>query len=430
MNPPRSSKAWKKVWLFATPVLLLLAILLWKGGRFDGFSESAKEAGNAKGGDKGLSSGDPAGSHAVLRSKVSEREQVLEKLTHSVLQLKDFFIPSIEIDGLTLGAALDKLRTAYEETCRETGEVPLSLAFDIPSGHRELLRLTLAAKNLDASIRFLAAVSGLEVKREGSTYRFSEPAKLAGETRKVLTVPPDLMARFGEYTGGSSGDLREILAAMGVALDPSTSVAFNPARATLEISTASAADLARIEGLNRIQSNQLPVQQKFETKMLELPPGMDWSAPDLSGQYSDGQVQLMMREFAQKSGIDLVGLPAITARSGETATIEMIREYIVPTDDSGKNFESFNLGHVMKLDSSLLGLGQRMTVAYTDTEAVPDPETGKVEIDVKADIKGTSFIGDGSTKLYVHTRPDGSRRVMMTTATRIDATGRPVKETR
>lgn len=429
MKFPESSKLRRKVWLVATPVLLLLAVLLWKGGKTGDPLKSGKESGHAKARGREFSSGAAAGSRIVLRSKASERASAGERPTHSVLQLKDFFLPSIEIDGLTLGAALEKLRTAYEETCRETGEVHLSLAFDIPSDHRDLLRLTLTGKNLDGAIRTLAAICGLEVKRDGSTYHLNEPAKLAGETKKVLNVPPDLMLRFGDLTGSSSsGDLREILGSMGVSLDPSTSLNFDPARSTLEITSGSAADLARIEGLNRIQSSQVPMQQKFETKMLELPAGVDWSMPDLSGQYSDGQVQLMMREFAQKSGVDLMTMPAVTARNGESATIEMIREFIVPTDDSGKNFETYNLGQVMKLDGSLLGLGQKMEMDYTDTDGGLNAETGKAEITVKADIKETSFIGDGSTKLYVQTRPDGSRRVMMATSTRIDATGRPVKD--
>jgi hypothetical protein len=101
---------------------------------------------------------------------------------------------------------------------------------------------------------------------------------------------------------------------------------------------------------------------------------------------------------------------------------------IVPTDDSGTNFETHNVGHVVKFSGTFLGLGQRMDVDYTDTEGGFDPVTGQAQINTKAEIKETSYIGDGSTKLYIQTRPDGSRRVMMTTSTRIDATGNPVKE--
>ena len=52
----------------------------------------------------------------------------------------------------------------------------------------------------------------------------------------------------------------------------------------------------------------------------------------LTGLFSDGQVQLIMRGLAQKKGTDLMTAPSITARSGEKALIEIIREFIYPTE--------------------------------------------------------------------------------------------------
>jgi len=52
----------------------------------------------------------------------------------------------------------------------------------------------------------------------------------------------------------------------------------------------------------------------------------------LTGLFSDGQVQLIMRGLAQKKGTDLMTAPSVTARSGEKATIEIIREFIYPTE--------------------------------------------------------------------------------------------------
>jgi general secretion pathway protein D len=52
----------------------------------------------------------------------------------------------------------------------------------------------------------------------------------------------------------------------------------------------------------------------------------------LTGLFSDGQVQLIMRGLAQKKGTDLMTAPSVTARSGQKATIEIIREFIYPTE--------------------------------------------------------------------------------------------------
>jgi general secretion pathway protein D len=52
----------------------------------------------------------------------------------------------------------------------------------------------------------------------------------------------------------------------------------------------------------------------------------------LTGLFSDGQVQMIMRGLAQKKGTDLMTAPSVTARSGQKATIEIIREFIYPTE--------------------------------------------------------------------------------------------------
>lgn len=52
----------------------------------------------------------------------------------------------------------------------------------------------------------------------------------------------------------------------------------------------------------------------------------------LTGLFNDGQVQMIMRGLAQKKGTDLMTAPSVTAKSGQKATIEIIREFIYPTE--------------------------------------------------------------------------------------------------
>jgi len=52
----------------------------------------------------------------------------------------------------------------------------------------------------------------------------------------------------------------------------------------------------------------------------------------LTGVFSDAQLQVVMRGLSQKKGTDLMTAPSITARSGQKATIEVIREFIYPTE--------------------------------------------------------------------------------------------------
>lgn len=52
----------------------------------------------------------------------------------------------------------------------------------------------------------------------------------------------------------------------------------------------------------------------------------------LTGLFTDGQLQMIMRGLSQKKGADLMTAPSVTAKSGQKATIEIIREFIYPTE--------------------------------------------------------------------------------------------------
>lgn len=52
----------------------------------------------------------------------------------------------------------------------------------------------------------------------------------------------------------------------------------------------------------------------------------------LSGVFTDPQFQVVIRALAQKSGVDLMSAPTVVTRSGQRAKIEVIREFIYPTE--------------------------------------------------------------------------------------------------
>ncbi len=52
----------------------------------------------------------------------------------------------------------------------------------------------------------------------------------------------------------------------------------------------------------------------------------------LTGVWGSEQVQMIMRGLAQKKGSDVMTAPSVIARSGEKASIEVIREFIYPTE--------------------------------------------------------------------------------------------------
>ncbi|MCH7225167.1 Amuc_1098 family type IV pilus outer membrane protein [Haloferula sp. A504] len=51
-----------------------------------------------------------------------------------------------------------------------------------------------------------------------------------------------------------------------------------------------------------------------------------------TGLFTDGQVQMIVRGLDQKKGSDVVAVPSVTTRSGQQSSIEIIREFIYPTE--------------------------------------------------------------------------------------------------
>ncbi|WP_425501966.1 Amuc_1098 family type IV pilus outer membrane protein [Phragmitibacter flavus] len=52
----------------------------------------------------------------------------------------------------------------------------------------------------------------------------------------------------------------------------------------------------------------------------------------LAGVFTDPQFQVVIRALSQKKGVDLMSAPSVTCRSGQRAVIEVIREFIYPTE--------------------------------------------------------------------------------------------------
>ncbi len=54
----------------------------------------------------------------------------------------------------------------------------------------------------------------------------------------------------------------------------------------------------------------------------------------ITGVFTDPQFQVVIRALSQKRGVDLMSAPSVTTRSGQRASIEVVREFIYPTEFS------------------------------------------------------------------------------------------------
>ncbi|MDZ4289993.1 MAG: type II and III secretion system protein, partial [Prosthecobacter sp.] len=64
-------------------------------------------------------------------------------------------------------------------------------------------------------------------------------------------------------------------------------------------------------------------------------PGADTVSPGIlsvAGIFTDPQFGVVIRALAQRKGVDLMSAPSVTTKGGQRATIEVIREFIYPTE--------------------------------------------------------------------------------------------------
>jgi general secretion pathway protein D len=52
----------------------------------------------------------------------------------------------------------------------------------------------------------------------------------------------------------------------------------------------------------------------------------------VTGLFSDGQAQMIMRGLSQKKGVDIMAKPSTVTRSGQASTVSIVREFIYPTE--------------------------------------------------------------------------------------------------
>jgi len=62
------------------------------------------------------------------------------------------------------------------------------------------------------------------------------------------------------------------------------------------------------------------------------PTGVSPAVFGIAGVFTDPQFQVVIRALSQKKGVDLLSAPSVMARSGQRAKIEVIREFIYPTE--------------------------------------------------------------------------------------------------
>lgn len=80
-------------------------------------------------------------------------------------------------------------------------------------------------------------------------------------------------------------------------------------------------------GGTAISGNAIDAQINGVSDVLEAP-----GAFSVAGVLTDPQFALVIRAMSQRKGVDLMSAPSVTTKAGQRATIEVIREFIYPTE--------------------------------------------------------------------------------------------------
>ena len=415
----------KARWIGVSSLLLFLSIFASRFDSWRGFSWGKLGIYHAgKGSDESAKSSTESGKFKV-------RPVSLPSPTHLPEALPRFYLPSIRIDQMSLGDSLDLILSKYNEACEQSGEVPLRIRFQIPPAEEKRISLVLDGMSFDRAMTLLAAVSGLDVKRSGVTYKFLELQQSRDiSDEKTVRVSPDIAADLAKFLGTDGGTIHEVISGSGL-LSDSDVVISTGERGSVTIKEGTASDREIISNLLTKFSAKKHIQHRVKAKVVELPHGFDLGVPDGSV-LPDSELQVLMRNLAMSEETKFLSMPTMVTLPDLPGEIEIGNEIVVPKPGvvdpgSADDFTSFIVGKSMSVRMSPLGFGQELAFRYEDSDVneAPGEVLSKREI---VSSKASGFQMDNGTKMTISRKDDGGYVATFVTATLVDATGRPISQ--
>lgn len=331
------------------------------------------------------------------------------KLTrHEVNQLKDFILPRFEGSDISLNEALGILKEAYQEACFRSHEKPLALGFSVRDEPDHALSFSMGGKSFLACLNHLAALAGLTVEREELNFVLfrSDTADQPGELllKKDPMAVSQLLALAGQIRGVGGDDWISLLRTTGFILETGTTL--TEVKNGFHVLKGSNAEIERMKSALAL-ATQSPSQLKFAQKFVTTTSPLELTNTSLS----DAEARQLLRDLAQTKGTKLTSTPSVTAREGQSSTMEMIRE-------TSSNGQPAWTGIRNTYEASRTGL---KVVGIDHSEHRPE-DTGELGWQAETN----SAISPGGTHVQLLASRDGTYHYRMLTVTPIDATGRPL----
>ncbi len=412
---------------FIALCLLLGAVGLWLTKRNDTPTNQDKSTANVQAGKSHDRYAEAQESNKQL-TKSSLRQELENTHYHSPERLKQFMMPDVYIDGLTLEAALQKLMRAYEDACKLSRQKPLRLSFVVSRKDNKKLKLHTGSRDFHASVRLLASLAGMKVTRKELIYQFDPIEHSSKTSDKEFAADPSFLDKLKNIVGAESrlndqSNLKDYLRAMGIELDPSTQLLLD-STGQLKLTNANAADTAAISAL--IEAiNTSPLQQEIQTRVTNIESEDAWKSYQEILKLPDNEREERMQELIEQKLVTITKPPSVIVRSGDTFTVEMLRGLKVPIGNTPDQFEIHQVGRLLNGQVSPLAFGSTVNINYNHTDGDIDNVTGQPDIETKADITASGFTENANPMLSTQTLPDGTRQILTNTIIQLDANAKP-----
>jgi|694.fasta_scaffold19011_2 general secretion pathway protein D len=190
-----------------------------------------------------------------------------------------------------------------------------------------VLFVTNTATELDKVEQLVEAVSNKQPKQVKITSKFVEISQENSEELGFDWVLGAVGDPLGSITG-AGGTIGNGTARTGADLSGESinGIPLTPTNNVDNIMTAG--NRSGDAAVNRNSIDALLNNPNRTAQTANVAPGI----LSLTGIFGDAEFKMMMRGLSQKKGADMMTAPSVTARSGQKAKIEVIREFIYPTE--------------------------------------------------------------------------------------------------
>ncbi len=329
---------------------------------------------------------------------------------HDAGKLVNFILPNVEGKDVAIQQALAILKEAYQDACFRSREKALDLKFTVKDDPGGTIWFSLKGKSFVASLNYIAALAGLEAKRNATDIELfrsesaDQPAEFSFNSLSTNLAHYSLdltTARSMPLPAGCG--LPDYLRSSGLVLDQGTVITTNT-DGTLHIA-GSTVEINRVRAALEIAKSDHQI--KVSNRLISTDQPINVSSPNLTADENSA----LMRELAQRAGTQLTTEPSITARDSQSATIEIIREKIVgnQTDWTGIRHE---------ISAGFTGL---KLVGSDKSENRPENADGSGWLS-----ENEFALYPGDTHVQLVSSGNGKYQYRLLTVTPIDATGRPL----